>query len=158
LEDVLEIMELRLAIEVEAAARAAERSKPGALKSIGRALKAIDRAIKRGEGAINEDFAFHLAVADASENPKFSGVLEFLGRHVIPRQSIRLTMTTGEEQAKYLTRIQREHDSIYAAIQNRDVAAARKAMRAHLASSLRRYRELNAATRAQNETLVLGVS
>src|SRR5215475_15146135 len=59
--DVLEVMELRLAIEVEAAALAAERITSERLAPVGRALRAIEAAIARGEGAINEDFAFHRA-------------------------------------------------------------------------------------------------
>ena len=59
--DVLEVMELRLAIEVEAAALAAERITPERLRPIARALRAIEAAIRRGEGAVNEDFAFHRA-------------------------------------------------------------------------------------------------
>src|SRR6185503_16690634 len=70
IEDVLEVMELRLAIEVEAAARAAERIAPARLAPIGRALNAIEAAIQRGESAINEDFAFHRAIAEASCNPR----------------------------------------------------------------------------------------
>jgi GntR family transcriptional regulator, transcriptional repressor for pyruvate dehydrogenase complex len=150
LDDVLEVMELRLAIEVEAAARAAERVTPEHLKSIQRALQAIDAAIRKGEGAITEDFAFHVAIANASENPKFAQFLEFLGRHVIPRQSIRLNLTTRREQHTYLTRLQAEHGRIHAAIQERDVAAARRAMRTHLARSLERYRDLDKVSRAHH--------
>jgi DNA-binding FadR family transcriptional regulator len=64
--DVLEVMELRLAIEVAAAARAAGRITSQRRAAVGRALRAIEAAIARGEGAINEDFAFHRAIADAS--------------------------------------------------------------------------------------------
>ena len=35
-------------------------------------LRAIEAAIDRGEGAVNEDFAFHRAIADASGNPRFA--------------------------------------------------------------------------------------
>src|SRR5688572_20185970 len=87
--DVLDVMELRLAIEVEAAALAAERITPERLAPIGRALRAIETAIGRGESAIYQDFAFHLAIAKATGNPRFAQLLEFLGRHVIPRQSVR---------------------------------------------------------------------
>ena len=90
--DVLEVMELRLAIEVEAAALAAERITPERLSPIARALRAIEAAIQRGEGAVNEDFAFHRAIAEASGNPRFAELLEYLGRHVIPRQSIRVSV------------------------------------------------------------------
>ena len=44
--DVLEVMELRLAIEVEAAALAAERITPERLSPIARALRAIEAAIR----------------------------------------------------------------------------------------------------------------
>ena len=140
--DVLEVMELRLAIEVEAAALAAERITPDRLVPIGRALKAIEAAIRRGEGAITEDFAFHRAIADASGNPRFAQLLEFLGRHVIPRQSIRVSLNTAEEQRQYLMRIQKEHRRIFESIRDGQSAEARKAMRAHLTSSLKRYRRL----------------
>jgi DNA-binding FadR family transcriptional regulator len=140
--DVLEVMELRLAIEVEAAARAAERITPRRLAQITRVLRAIEAAIGKGEGAVNEDFAFHLAIAEASGNTRFAELLEFLGRHVIPRQSVRVAMSTHAEQRQYLARIQTEHRRIHEAIRSGDPVAARKAMREHLTRSLTRYRRL----------------
>jgi DNA-binding FadR family transcriptional regulator len=140
--DVLEVMELRLAVEVEAAALAAERIDAERLASVSRALGAIEVAIGRGEGAINEDFAFHRAVAEASGNPRFAELLEFLGRHVIPRQSVRLSLGTPRGQRQYLVGLQKEHRRIYEAIRDRQPAEARKAMRTHLTRSLQRYRSL----------------
>jgi GntR family transcriptional regulator, transcriptional repressor for pyruvate dehydrogenase complex len=140
--DVLEVMELRLAIEVEAAALAAERISPERLAPIGRALRGIETAIRRGDGAISEDFAFHRAIAEASGNPRFAELLEFLGRHVIPRQSIRVSLTTAQEQRQYLLRIQKEHRRIFEAIRDGQSSEARKAMRTHLTRSLKRYRRL----------------
>ncbi len=140
--DVLEVMELRLAIEVEAAALAAERITPERLVPIGRALRDIEAAILRGEGAINEDFAFHRAIAEASGNPRFAQLLEFLGRHVIPRQSVRVSIGTPRAQRQYLVGIQKEHGRIYEAIRAGQSAEARKAMRTHLTRSLQRYRGL----------------
>jgi len=136
------VMELRLAIEVEAAALAAERITPEKLSPIALALRAIEAAIHRGEGAINEDFAFHRAVAEATGNPRFAELLEYLGRHVIPRQSIRVSMSTPQEQRQYLVRIQKEHARIHEAIRDGHSAEARKAMRTHLTRSLQRYRRL----------------
>lgn len=142
IEDVLEVMELRLAIEVEAAALAAVRITPGRLALVNQALRAIEAAIDGGGGAVNEDFAFHRAIAEASVNPRFAELLEFLGRHVIPRQSVRVSLSTAAEQRQYLLRIQKEHGRIYDAIRNRDPTQARKTMRAHLTRSLNRYRRL----------------
>lgn len=142
IENVLQVMELRLAIEVEAAALAAERITAERLSPIARALRAFDAAVERGEGAINEDFAFHRAIAQASANPRFAELLEFLGRYVIPRQSVRVSLSSPEEQRLYLARIQKEHGRIHAAIRDRQSAEARKAMRTHLTRSLKRYRGL----------------
>ena len=142
IDDVLEVMELRLAVEVEAAARAAERITPRRLVPIARTLRAIEAAIRKGEGAVNEDFAFHLAIAEASGNGRFAELLEFLGRHVIPRQSVRLARIAPTEQQQYLARIQSEHRRIQEAIARGDPGEARKAMREHLTRSIRRYRQL----------------
>jgi GntR family transcriptional regulator, transcriptional repressor for pyruvate dehydrogenase complex len=141
-EDILKLMELRLAIEVESSALAARRATTRQLGAIERALAEIDRAIEQDESAVSEDFAFHRAVAEAAGNAQFVRLLEFLGRHVIPRQSIRVSLTTPEEQRGYLLRIQSEHRRIAEAIRARDPAAARRVMRAHLSNSLVRYRKL----------------
>jgi GntR family transcriptional regulator, transcriptional repressor for pyruvate dehydrogenase complex len=142
IEDVFNLMELRLAIEVEASALAARRASPRQVGAVDRALAGIDRAIELGHSAVNEDFAFHRAIADAAGNAQFVRLLEFLGRHVIPRQSIRMALATPEEQRGYLQRIQSEHRRIAAAIRVRDPVAARRLMRAHLSNSLARYRKL----------------
>lgn len=140
--NVINIMELRLATEVEAAALAAERATAAGQKNIERALKKIDQVIRRDEAAIEEDFAFHRAIAAATGNPVFEAFLTFLGRHVIPRQHIRAELVSGADQRAYLEKIQREHQSIARAILDRDPQAARRAMRGHIENSLDRYREL----------------
>jgi DNA-binding FadR family transcriptional regulator len=142
LSDVLDVMELRLAVEVEAAALAAERANRRQVAAVRAALRAIDRALKQGDGAVAEDFAFHRAIAEATGNAQFPRFLEFLGSHVIPRQSVRLSVDTPAERKAYLERIQQEHGDIVAGIAGGDADEARKAMRAHLTRSLERYRKL----------------
>lgn len=141
IEDVLAVMELRLAVEVEVAALAAVRANAAAIKTIERSLAAIDRAIATGESAVAEDFAFHQSLARATGNKHLTSFLTFLGAHVIPRQSIRSAIS-GSEQTAYLARIQAEHAEIAAAIRKGDATRARKAMRVHLENSLERYRRL----------------
>lgn len=140
--DVLKVMELRLAVEVEAAVLAAERASAEEIAAIGQALERIDAAIGDGEGAVNEDFAFHRAIAAATGNVHFVRFLEFLGHLFIPRQSIRLELATAAEQRAYLARVQREHRRMFSAISARDPVEARRAMRDHLSRSLERYRAL----------------
>lgn len=142
IDDVIAVMELRLAVEVEAAALAAERAPPGEVRAIDQALEAIDHAIADGQSAVAEDFAFHQAIAKATGNAHFSSFLTFLGVHVIPRQRVRSTMTSGEERTRYLKRFQSEHEEIAAAIRKGDSTRARTAMRLHLEKSLQRYRRL----------------
>lgn len=140
--DILEVMELRLSVEVEAAALAAERASRRQIAAIRSAWRAIDVALNRGEGAVAEDFAFHRAIAEATGNRQFPRFLAFLGSHVIPRQSVRLAVDTPGERRAYLQRIQHEHSRIVAGISNKDSAEARRAMRDHLTRSLERYRNL----------------
>jgi GntR family transcriptional repressor for pyruvate dehydrogenase complex len=142
---VVDLMELRLAVEVETAGLAAERSTARQVRAVTRALSAIDRAIARDEPAIDEDYAFHRAIAEATGNGQFARFLEYLGRFIIPRQSIRVTANRPSGPRIYLEAIQREHGKIHDAIRDRDSASARAAMREHLLNGRERYRKLPAA-------------
>jgi DNA-binding FadR family transcriptional regulator len=142
LAEVLNVMELRLGVEVESAGLAAERAAPQQQRAIGDALKSIDRAIERGESAIDEDYALHMTIAEATGNGHFVRFLEYLGRYIIPRQSVRVESGRVSGQRAYLEKIQGEHRALVAAIRNRDPAAAREAMRRHLTNGRERYRKL----------------
>jgi DNA-binding FadR family transcriptional regulator len=139
--EVLHVMELRTGVEIEAAGLAAERAQPAHLEEIAAALDAIDRAIGQGELGVIEDFGFHRAIAEATGNPQFPRFLEFLGRYIIPRQSVRV-QAPGERG--YLEKIQTEHRAIFEAIRAGSVGSARAAMRRHLLRSRERYRRLAA--------------
>lgn len=142
LADVLRIMELRISVEVEAAGLAANRRTTAQLAEIDRRLEAIDQAIDQGESAVDADFAFHQAIFAATDNPYFVRFLEFLGRFIIPRQSVRSGHGSEAEQRAYLQRIQKEHEAIRDAIGAREPERARAAARAHLVGSLERYRQM----------------
>jgi DNA-binding FadR family transcriptional regulator len=148
IEELLDVMELRASVEVEAAALAASRGVPAACRRVGKALADIDAALRRGENAIDQDFAVHRAIAQATGNPQFVGFLEYLGRFIIPRQSIRVAVYRFEGQRAYFDIVQREHRAICAAIESGRAVAARKAMRQHLANSQARYRRLAAEAQA----------
>ncbi|HEY7643969.1 MAG TPA: FadR/GntR family transcriptional regulator [Hyphomicrobiales bacterium] len=152
LDDVIGIMELRMAIEVEAAAFAAHRAGRAQIRELEDMLQAIDAAIDKGEGAVNEDFALHRAIAAAAQNRHFADFLTFLGHHIIPRQTVRMATQEADSQRAYLGAIQEEHRRIVEAIQRHDVSAARKAMRRHLNRSLQRYRKLGRSAPAARES------
>lgn len=139
---VLDVLELRLAVETEAAGLACERATPSALRDVRAAHEAFVAAVDSGESAAGEDFAFHMAIARAAGNARFAEFLEFLGHFVIPRQTMRVWGATFARQAEYLDRIKGEHALIEAAIRRRDVEAARRAMREHLMLAATRYRRV----------------
>ncbi len=142
LTEVLHVMQLRLAVEVEAAGIAAENRTARALADLGRRLDAIDDAIRAGGAAVDEDFAFHIAVAAATGNPQFERFMGFLGSVVIPRQTLRVGTDDAAERRAYLTRIQVEHRAIHAAIRDASVEGARRATRLHLERARDRYTRL----------------
>lgn len=144
LDDILNVMELRLGVEIESAGLAAERAGKAHARGIAAALEAIERASAQGKSAVDEDLAFHRAVAEATGNPEFARFLQFIGRHLIPRRTVSgLPERMGGRRA-YLAIIQEEHRRIFEAIRAGDARAARDAMRRHLTRSLDRYRKLAA--------------
>jgi len=144
LPDILNVMELRLGVEIESAGLAAERATSAQLRAIGSALEAIERAAAGDRSAVDEDLAFHRAIAEATGNPEFPRFLQFIGRHLIPRRTVSGLPERMGGQKAYLALIQEEHRRIFGAIRDRDCGAAREAMRRHLTRSLERYRKLAA--------------
>jgi DNA-binding FadR family transcriptional regulator len=144
LADILNLMELRLGVEIESAGIAAERATRLQVRAIGAALEAIERVAAAGKSAIDEDLWFHRAIADATGNPEFARFLQFIGRHLIPRRSVSGLPERMGGQKAYLSLIQEEHRRIFEAIRSRNAGAAREAMRRHLTRSLERYRKLSA--------------
>jgi GntR family transcriptional regulator, transcriptional repressor for pyruvate dehydrogenase complex len=132
LTELLNVMQLRLAVEIEAAGIAAEKRNGAAINELGRCLDLIDDAVRAGGAAVDEDFAFHFGIAAATGNPQFERFMRFLGSVIIPRQTLRVGMDDPQERRAYLTKIQVEHRTIYAAIRDASVEDARSGMRLHL--------------------------
>jgi DNA-binding FadR family transcriptional regulator len=142
LQRMIDVMELRLGLEAEAASLAASRRSAADIRSMEKALLAIDAAVVKSERSMAADFDFHLAIGDATRNPVFHDFLMYLGHFLIPRQSVRRNTTSAEAQAANARVVQQEHHAIFQAIRARDTEAARAAMRAHLTGSRERYRAL----------------
>lgn len=150
LQQVIEILELRLALEVEAAGLAAERRDAAGLAAIEAAERAFAEAIAAGGDAAEADYALHRAVFAATRNPYFGRFLDVLGRHAIPRRALGLKERGEAARRAYLAQVAREHRAVAAAVAARDAPAARAAMRAHLEAARERYRKL--AAQVQEET------
>ena len=143
LREVLNVMELRTGVEIEAAGLAAERASAAQIRKMSDRYAAIQAAIGRNELGIDEDFAFHCEIADATGNPQFRRFLEYLGRFIIPRRTVWGLSTPAANRAR-LNLFQREHKDILRAIEKREVESARAAMQRHLLNSRGRYEKIAA--------------
>lgn len=137
---VIELLELRTAVEVEAAGFAAKRRSAMQEEAIFDCHRRVRACLDAGEATTEADFALHLAIAEATNNPRFPQFLTMLGAGVIPRAA--LQSNDSDTPRAYLGRLHEEHEAIIAAISAGDEAAARAAMRSHLEGSQSRYRAL----------------
>ena len=80
LRDVIAVLELRIGIETEAAALAAQRRSGANLAAMREALDAFARAVAAGRDAVGPDFRFHLEIARATQNPHFAELMNYAGR------------------------------------------------------------------------------
>lgn len=138
---IIEILELRAAVETEAAELAAIRRSPAQEEAIMESLAAVQSCVEKGQATTAADFELHLAIADATNNPRFREFLEMMGTNIIPRAALQSSAAERTSES-YLKQIQEEHNRIVSAISDGDGAAAREAMRAHLKGSQQRYRTL----------------
>lgn len=149
LTDVLQVIELRIAIETEAAGLAAERRDEGALTRIEAAADAFAQAVDAGDSAVAQDLEFHRAIFAATGNSFFPRFLEFLGPLLIPRQTVRPHLEDNAARTAYLSRVREEHLQIATAIAAGQPVQARSAMRRHLCASRDRYARIVKAAKDQ---------
>ena len=123
LQDVVAVLELRIGIETEAAALAAQRRTPANLDAMRKALDALSYALEHGSDAVAADFLFHQEVARATQNDHFADLMTTLGSRIIPRARLEPAQVMTDERREYLRRRQRR---------------AREHLRRHLGAGRRR--------------------
>ncbi|WP_099797477.1 FadR/GntR family transcriptional regulator [Variovorax sp. 54] len=144
--DVLAVLELRISLETESAGLAASRRTDEQLVAMRQALDAFEQNVTVGGDTVAPDFAFHLEIAQSTGNPYFADIMRHLGTTIIPRTRISAIRV---QDGSYLSRVNREHEEIYAAIARRDPESARAAMRIHLTNSRERLRMAQEAAQQQ---------
>jgi len=130
----------RIAIEGEAAGLAARDRDAEGLRRVEDALVALDQIILGDELGVEEDIAFHRAVAEATGNRFFAETIAALRTQIAV--GIRLNRNLSLVQPR--TRIiggQEEHRLVFEAIAAQDEAGARQAMRQHIENARRRVFE-----------------
>jgi len=140
--DIVNVLELRVSLETEAAGLAAARRTPQQLGAMQAALDEFEDCVHRGAETIDADFKLHLAISEATQNPHFFELMRHLGTTVIPRARVNSPQLAKEEKSAYLDRVNREHRLIVEAIERQDPDSARAAMRVHLTNSRERLRRV----------------
>ena len=127
-----EILEMRLMIEPEACALAAERISDDPLQQ----LRNTYNEMRRTSGTLEVeafDSQFHKLIAEATENTAIARTVSWLwtlrGQSELSRGFHRLILEEG------VYPVLDEHEAILEALENRDADAAKKAMQKHLEAS-----------------------
>jgi GntR family hexuronate regulon transcriptional repressor len=127
-----ELTEARLLIEGEAAALAATLITDGELAEIADLIEAIAKENRDPKGAERADRGFHLAIARATRNSGILGAVTTLWD--LRESSAEAALLHEKARTANVKPVVAEHTAILEALQARDPAAARAAMRAHLAT------------------------
>lgn len=135
--DVRKCLEFRRGLESEAARQAATKHLEAHSREIGRAIQAMRRAIAQGSQAIEEDFAFHLAIAQATDNRFFLISLEALRSQIIFGINLNRSLSV-DPITQRLKAVEAEHSRIFDAIRKRDSEAAGNAMANHIGKGIER--------------------
>jgi len=126
--DIDSVIEARIAIEVEAAALAAERRSPAELRAIRRAADKRDTQRTEIDAHVDADIAFHRSIVTASHNPIIIDLFDSFTLR--SRQAmidlLRLRGEFGSDSDQHA------HQDILDAIADRDSQAASTLAREHL--------------------------
>lgn len=133
---VIQMVEVRRALEAESAALAAARRTPQALKQIKVAVQALDKAVAAGGDGVAEDVAFHTAIAQAARNPFLLATLAYLNHFLM--DATRVTRANEATRSDLEQAVRDEHAAIVAAIEAADVNAARLAGATHMVNAAQR--------------------
>ena len=137
----LNVLEVRMGVEIESAGLAAQRRNSAQEAQIYEAYADFDRLLSSRQATGKSDFAIHRAIAAATSNPFYVEVLDALGSRTIPCDVASPWGTESVLTVEYQAGLQREHWKILKAISAGDPQGARDAMRAHLSASQQRYRD-----------------
>jgi GntR family transcriptional repressor for pyruvate dehydrogenase complex len=136
---VLQIVEVRRAMEGEAAGLAAERATPDDVARMREALDAIDSAVAAGGDGVDEDLAFHRSIAESTGNAVMVSTVRYLGE--VMRSGIRVTRANEARRRDFIEAVRQEHHAIVAAIETGDATAARDAARHHMKHAAARLQD-----------------
>ncbi len=130
LNEVLEIVDVRLVNEIHCARLAATRAEPGDIRALEGFLKEADRAIKAGdiERQMHIDREFHMALSRASGNAVLGEIMRALHE-----RSLRFWFVSLRSEHHHVA-VRNEHKAIVDALKARDPDRAARAVAEHIES------------------------
>lgn len=137
--DIQRCYEFRLTIEPDAAFYAAQRRNEAAIERIGQVVEMLGDATRQQRHREDADFAFHLAITEASNNHYYQSAMQALRTHISVGMKLHGLALMGPSPG--LQRVFEEHSKIYQAIRDGDGDSARERMRQHLEGSRNRLFE-----------------
>ena len=152
---VIQMVEVRRALEAEVAALAAQRRTASDVKRIHQAIVALDKTVTAGEDGVEEDVNYHRAIADAAQNPFLISTLDYLRQFL--RSATRVTRANEARRADFASQVRDEHAAIVQAIEKGDAVAARLAATAHMDNAIKRIEQADPAFWQQEGVLLASV-
>lgn len=142
-EAVVQMAEVRRALEAEEAALAAQRRTQADLKRIRQSIAALDAAVAAGGDGVLQDVAFHRSLADAARNPFLLDTLHYLSR--LLQGATRVTRANEARREDFARAVRNEHRRIVEAIESGDAARARQAASRHMDNAIARIEQADPA-------------
>lgn len=140
---VIQMVEVRRALEAEVAALAAQRRSVSDLQRIRQAMAALDKAVSAGGDGAEEDVNYHRAIADAARNPFLISTLDYLRQFL--RGVTRVTRANEARRTDFAEQVRQEHEAIAKAIEAGDPLQARQAAARHMDNAIQRIEQADPA-------------
>lgn len=140
---VIQMVEVRRALEAEVAGLAALRRTQADLKRIQKSIVLLDKAVQAGGDGVDQDVQYHRAIAEAARNPFLIGTLEYLGQFL--EGATRVTRANEARRTDFARQVCDEHHVIFQAIEAGDALAAREAAARHMDNAIQRIEQADPA-------------
>lgn len=142
-EAVVQMAEVRRALEAEVAALAAQRRTRTDLKRIHQSIASLDAAVAAGGDGVVQDVAFHRSIADAARNPFLLDTLHYLSR--LLQGATRVTRANEARREDFARAVREEHERIVQAIEAGDAPLARQSASRHMDNAIARIEQADPA-------------
>jgi DNA-binding FadR family transcriptional regulator len=127
-EAIIDVVELRIGIEVQSAALAAQRRTPDDVARLAESVVEMRRNLGNPDVYVELDVAFHLLIASTTRNTMIYHMVKAI------RESLKDTLHESllrQLTDKQLELVQAGHEAILASLEQGDAAEAKRAMAAH---------------------------